>query len=310
MPEANHPRIFDGITQITHCWLTVADRRDDGDAIEPAHVPHGTRREQTRGDEPRSSSNTPSPESCTEPPRKRQYPGRMPRRHLRHRGITWRLPCPALTFNPGYEPAVSAARLATYRAISQDDDHAWALYRWNIDLAAAFTALACDIEVTLRNTIHQQMTQRFERDDWWASNDLVLDDITTETLASVVQRHKKRLAKGSIGPGKIIADLMLGTWVMLLGRGGTSALGRAIDYETNLGAQPYASGSPPGPAPVPGVHAAPHVMQSTGAPPTCNGYGTVLRTTSPSSTGSRFPALRPGSTSRPSGTRQSSCLDG
>lgn len=27
---------------------------------------------------------------------------------------------------------------------------------------------------------------------------------------------------------------MLGTWVMLLSRGGTSALGRVIDYETNL----------------------------------------------------------------------------
>lgn len=62
----------------------------------------------------------------------------------------------------------------------------------------------------------------------------VLDDTTSETLAEVVRRHKKQLAKGAIGPGKVIAALMLGTWVMLLSRGGTSALGRAIDYETNL----------------------------------------------------------------------------
>ena len=31
-----------------------------------------------------------------------------------------------------------------------------------------------------------------------------------------------------------MADLTLGTWVMLLSRGGTSALDKAIDYETNL----------------------------------------------------------------------------
>ncbi len=139
-----------------------------------------------------------------------------------------------MTFNPGYEPAVSSARLATYRAIARDDGHAWALYRWNIDLAAAFTPLACDVEVALRNTIHDQLAAYFGRSNWWASTDLVLDDITNETLAEVVRRHKKQLSKGAIGPGKVVADLMLGTWVMLLSRGGTSALGRAIDYESNI----------------------------------------------------------------------------
>lgn len=145
-----------------------------------------------------------------------------------------RVPCLRLVFNPSFEPALSTARLATYRAIARDDEHAWGLYRWNLDLAAAFTPLACDVEVTLRNTIHDQMTKRFGRQDWWASTSLVLDDITTETLATVVQRHHKKMAKGSIGPGKVVADLMLGTWVMLLSRGGTSSLGRAIDYEANL----------------------------------------------------------------------------
>ena len=139
-----------------------------------------------------------------------------------------------MAFNPHFEPAVSPARLGTYRAIAADDDHAWALYRWNIDLAAALTPLACDVEVALRNTIHHQLTAHLGREDWWASTELVLDDITNETLAEVVRRHKKQLAKGTIGPGKVIADLMLGTWVMLLSRGGTSALGRAIDYEANL----------------------------------------------------------------------------
>ena len=87
-----------------------------------------------------------------------------------------------MAFNPHFEPAVSPARLGTYRAIAADDDHAWALYRWNIDLAAALTPLACDVEVALRNTIHHQLTAHLGREDWWASTDLVLDDITGETL--------------------------------------------------------------------------------------------------------------------------------
>ena len=139
-----------------------------------------------------------------------------------------------MAFNPEFEHAVSTARLGTYRALARDDDHAWALYRWNIELTAALTPLACDVEITLRNTIHDQLTTHYGRDDWWASTDLVLDDITAETLSTVVRKHKQQLAKGTIGPGKVIADLMLGTWVMLLSRGGTSALSRAIDYETNL----------------------------------------------------------------------------
>ncbi len=144
------------------------------------------------------------------------------------------IPCFALAFNSSLETAVSTARLATYGAVARDDDHAWELYRWNLDLAAAFTPLACDVEVALRNCIHDRLTNHFGRADWWAATNLVLDDITAETLASVVQRHQKRLAKGTVGPGKVVADLMLGTWVMLLSRGGTSALGRAIDYEANL----------------------------------------------------------------------------
>jgi hypothetical protein len=144
------------------------------------------------------------------------------------------IPCFALAFNSSFEAAVSTARLATYRAVARDDEHAWELYRWNLDLAAAFTPLACDVEVALRTCIHDQLTNHFSRTDWWAATNLVLDDITAETLASVVQRHQRKLAKGTVGPGKVVADLMLGTWVMLLSRGGTSALGRAIDYEANL----------------------------------------------------------------------------
>ena len=134
----------------------------------------------------------------------------------------------------------------------------------------------------------------FGRDDWWASTDLVLDDITTETLTDVVRKHKKQLVKGTIGPGKVIADLMLGTWVMLLSRGGTSALGRAIDYETNLWRPALRFGFATG-----NLHSdrSGPAADTRRCPPsehrTSSGSETVRRTTSRSSTAFGCLALRP-----------------
>jgi len=103
-----------------------------------------------------------------------------------------------------------------------------------MELSSAFGVLACDVEVALRNTIHCQLQLLFGRADWWASNTLVLDDITAETLSNVVGKHQKKITNGMVGVGRVIGDLMLGTWVMLLSKGGTSSLGRAIDYHLNL----------------------------------------------------------------------------
>lgn len=140
----------------------------------------------------------------------------------------------SVTLNSAVENALSTARLARYRQDSADDATAWALYRWNVELSAAWLPLMADTEVALRNAIHRQLCEHFGREDWWASDKLLLDDQTAETLADVVRQHQKKIAAGSLGAGKVIADLMFGTWVMLLGKGGRSALGRSIDYEANL----------------------------------------------------------------------------
>jgi hypothetical protein len=137
-------------------------------------------------------------------------------------------------FNPNIERAISAPRLARYRAKTGSDESAWALYRWNIALSTAFGPLVADLEVSLRNTIHDQLTIWYEREDWWASSSLLLDDVTSEMLTAVVRKHQKKIAKGTVPPGKVIADATLGVWINLLGRGGQSALGRSIDYETKL----------------------------------------------------------------------------
>ena len=137
-------------------------------------------------------------------------------------------------FNHRIEQAISTPRLGAYRREASSDEHAWALYRWNINLAAAVAPLAADLEVTLRNTIHDRLSDHFDRPDWWAATSLLLDDVTAEMLTEVVWKHQEEIAKGTVGPGKVVADTTLGVWVHLLGRGGHSALGRSIDYETRL----------------------------------------------------------------------------
>lgn len=104
-------------------------------------------------------------------------------------------------FNHRIEQAVSAARLATYVAQASSMERARALYRWNIELSAALAPLISDLEVTLRNTIHDRLSAHFGRSDWWAASALQLDDITSDLLTEVVQRHQKKIAKGTVGPG-------------------------------------------------------------------------------------------------------------
>ena len=60
--------------------------------------------------------------------------------------------------------------------------------------------------MTLRNTIHDRLTDHFGRADWWASTSLLLDDITAEMLTEVVRKHQRKIARGICGPGKVIAD--------------------------------------------------------------------------------------------------------
>lgn len=139
-----------------------------------------------------------------------------------------------MSFNPAFESAVSTPRFDRFRAVARDDEHAWELYRWNIELTSSFAPLAADLEVALRNTIHQQLTDLFGSEMWWANSSLLLDDITAEMLTQVVQKYRKKLDKGSVGAGKVISELSLGTWVRILSKGGHSALGRSIDYDRRL----------------------------------------------------------------------------
>lgn len=139
-----------------------------------------------------------------------------------------------MKINPGIEGAISVSRLKRYHENAASQEHGWELYRWNIHLCSVFLPLIADLEVSLRNGIHDQLGKYFGRSDWWASENIILDDTTTRMLSDVVRKYQKRIEEGTAGPGKVVANSTLGVWVVLLSKGGTSSLGKAIDYETHL----------------------------------------------------------------------------
>lgn len=121
--------------------------------------------------------------------------------HKRPRGLlTGHRPL-GMVFNNSIESSISTERFDSYPESARNDEHAWQLYRWNLELAAP---------------------------------SLRLDDQTHKGPQDVVQNHRKKLNKKSVGPGRVTADLTLGTWVMLLGRGGFSILKGNVDYEAQL----------------------------------------------------------------------------
>lgn len=151
------------------------------------------------------------------------------------------------------------------------EPYAWALYRWNVERPRCLPLMA-DTDVALRNAIQYQPSTYLGRPDWWASGRLVLDNQTAETLNTVVREHQK-ISQGTVGVAKVVADLMLGAGVMLLGKGGRSAHGRPVDYEANL----WAAHSPVrvldrhydanGPSPAPNARAGPPARSEPPATP-------------------------------------------
>ena len=61
------------------------------------------------------------------------------------------------------ERALSPERFRPYLADAGEDfDLAWKIYQWNLRLVGALMPLISDVEVTLRNTIHRQISKASE----------------------------------------------------------------------------------------------------------------------------------------------------
>ncbi len=115
-----------------------------------------------------------------------------------------------------FEKVFSDKRMARYfQLYPQDEERAIMHYLCNIELSEAMYPTLSVLEVTLRNALSRELTTMTGRVDWYAifpntpglSN---LNKFITQAVKQISCRHEQ------ITPSKIIAELTLGFWVILL----------------------------------------------------------------------------------------------
>jgi hypothetical protein len=121
------------------------------------------------------------------------------------------------------ERRLSPERFAPYRA-GADGDPARALRRYerNTELSAAFWAVLSDLEIVVRNAMHESLSawsvSVHGRPDWYADRDGIFSDQTARDIRAA--RRRARSAPGRAGQaesaGRIVAELPLGFWRYLL----------------------------------------------------------------------------------------------
>ncbi len=114
---------------------------------------------------------------------------------------------------PGIARAISTERLHPYLHRTQGDrDRALGIYLWNISLCESLYPLLNFTEVTLRNCLHQGLTDLFGRRDWFELEWLDLRDAArvSEAKLKISKRH------GRASAGSVVAELSFGFWTSLL----------------------------------------------------------------------------------------------
>ncbi|WP_330182179.1 hypothetical protein OHB26_38630 [Nocardia sp. NBC_01503] len=110
----------------------------------------------------------------------------------------------------------AAARLAPYLvAAHRDGVSAADLYVWNLKIAEAFYAPLHCLEISLRNSLHEQLKLKFGQERWWLVAPL---DDHDESKIRKAESDIQRRSAGTPCVDAIVAELSFGFWVSLLSR--------------------------------------------------------------------------------------------
>lgn len=117
------------------------------------------------------------------------------------------------------ERRISPERLALYRAVVGGDlERAVELYLWNAEAGAAFWTLLGHLEVLVRNSMHQQLTNwsvRVSGDTAWCRGLRHL--FNWQTAQDIATARRRATAGGRPETaGRIVAELPMGFWRFLL----------------------------------------------------------------------------------------------
>lgn len=108
--------------------------------------------------------------------------------------------------------AMSMARLARYRPLSGSDIDMAVNYHWNIALSEALYPSLSILEVALRNSIHNVLSEFAGQEMWF---EFLLQPNQRIGFDNVYEDLEQRM-KGPPPPGKVVAELSFGFWVSLL----------------------------------------------------------------------------------------------
>lgn len=113
-----------------------------------------------------------------------------------------------------FEKFLSAERLAGYYQLARGNRPVGILlYERNTELSEALYGVVQNLEVVLRNAIHNAIAERFGAANWYDSIGLAQTEIDS------IQRAKDSIVEqGHLAtPGRIVAELNFGFWVRLTG---------------------------------------------------------------------------------------------
>jgi hypothetical protein len=117
------------------------------------------------------------------------------------------------------ERRISPERLAPYRAAADGDlVRAVRLYEQNAELSAAFWMVLCDVEILLRNAVHEQLRawsdDRYSQPAWYLDPGRVFNAQARADIAAARQ-HLAATGRRET-PGRLVAELPFGFWRFLL----------------------------------------------------------------------------------------------
>jgi hypothetical protein len=112
------------------------------------------------------------------------------------------------------EVRLSSDRLQPYRkSVGGDSERAIQLYEQNTLLAESLYGILQGLEITLRNSIHAQLSAGFARPDWWRAVHLKPEQAM---MLQSAQESLRREGK-PLDPSRIVAELSFGFWTGLTG---------------------------------------------------------------------------------------------
>jgi hypothetical protein len=112
------------------------------------------------------------------------------------------------------ERSISTERLGPYLELAENNrPYAIALYEWNTRVSEALYSIIQGLEVTLRNAIHEVLSEAYGRSDWYEVSPLL------EEQRRQIQQAKGRVISDGrdLTPGRVVAELMFGFWTSLSG---------------------------------------------------------------------------------------------